>query len=241
MTDEPKLSSRDDYDRLWSDCWGGMQAIGPVHRHVCRIIVEMVRPLGIRSVLDAGCGSGVNLRALQKNLGVSDVVGIDISLNALQLAATQVQGEFVVMDVERNSLQREFDLVLSSQVVEHLEDDEAFLSNLRAMCKGYCLIGTMQGRMRASEAYVGHKRNYTRPGLEQKLRNAGFAIERVVQWGFPFYSPLYRSAIELVGGQAVKVGYDKKQRFVASLLYQLYRLNSSRRGDVLIILGSVRQ
>jgi hypothetical protein len=98
----------------------------------------------------------------------------------------------------------------------------------------------MQGRMRPSEVRVGHLRNYTRPGLEEKMRHAGFAIERVVEWGFPFYSPLYRSAIEHIGGQTAKIGYGKKQRFIASVLYQLYRLNSSHRGDVLMILGKVK-
>lgn len=229
-----------DYDTLWDSCWGEMQTIGPVHRHVCRIIVEMVRPLSIRSVLDAGCGNGINLRALQKHLGITDVVGIDISPNALELARRHLQGEFKVMNVEREVLARRFDLVLSSQVIEHLKDDDAFLRNLRAMCDGYCLIGTMQGRMRPSEVRVGHLRNYTRPGLEKKMRHAGFAIERVVEWGFPFYSPLYRSAIEHIGGQTAKIGYGKKQRFIAWVLYQLYRLNSSHRGDVLMILGKVK-
>jgi len=229
-----------DYDTLWDSCWGEMQTIGPVHRHVSRIIVEMVRPLGIRSVLDAGCGNGVNLRALQKHLGIADVVGIDISPNALELARRHVQGEFKVMNVEREALARRFDLVLSSQVIEHLKDDDAFLRNLRAMCDGYCLIGTMQGRMRPSEVRVGHLRNYTRPGLEEKMRHAGFAIERVVEWGFPFYSPLYRSAIERIGGQTAKIGHGKKERFIAWVLYQVYRLNSSRHGDVLMILGNVK-
>ena len=31
-----------DYDELWRQTWGGMQDIGPVHRHVARIIVETV-------------------------------------------------------------------------------------------------------------------------------------------------------------------------------------------------------
>lgn len=229
-----------DYDVLWGDTWGNMQDLGPVHRHSSRIIVNTVRDLGIRSVLDVGCGNGANLEALQHELNIADVVGIDISPSALDIARRRVQGEFKVVDLEHDSLGRTFDLVLSSQVIEHIHDDDAFLAKLRSMCERYCLIGTMQGRMRPSEVHIGHLRNYTRRGLEEKMMQAGFSIERVIEWGFPFYSPIYRSLIEYVGGQTAKIGYDRKDRVIARMLYHLYKLNMSRKGDVLMILGKVR-
>ncbi len=228
-----------DYDELWRQTWGGMQDIGPVHRHVARIIVETVRPLDVRSVVDVGCGNGANLAALQTALKIDDVTGIDISPEAIAVAQKRVRGSFHVMDLSASpaSLDRTFDLVLSSQVIEHLEDDDAFLTRLRAMCAGYCFVGTMQGRMRKSEVHIGHLRNYTRAGLEEQMRHAGFRIERVIAWGFPFYSPLYRSLIEYIGGQTAQLGSGRKERAVAGALYQLYRLNRSTRGDVLMILG----
>lgn len=226
-----------DYDTLWSETWGGMQDIGPVHRHTARLILETVRPLGIRSVLDVGCGNGTNLAALQRDLDLEQVAGIDVSPTALDVARRRVKGEFWVFDISREPLDRRFDLVLCSQVIEHVEDDDGFLGRLRAMSGRYCFVGTMQGRMRRSEVYVGHLRNYTRRGLEEKMERAGFAIERVIEWGFPFYSPLYRSLIEVVGGQQAAVGYGRRDRLVAGLLYQLYRLNMATRGDVLMILG----
>ena len=227
-----------DYEDLWAGCWGEMQDIGPVHRHMRRLIVDMVRPLRPRSVLDVGCGNGANLRALQADGGVEEAVGIDLAAAAIETAKRRVQGEFLVMDIEKEPpLNRTFDLVLSNQVIEHLHDDDAFLAKLREMCSGYCLIGTMQGRMRSSEVHIGHLRNYTTPGLQEKMRRAGFTIERTVGWGFPFYSPLYRSAIEWIGGNAKQIQYDRKDRIIASALYNLYRLNSSKKGDVLMILA----
>jgi hypothetical protein len=95
----------------------------------------------------------------------------------------------------------------------------------------------MQGRMRKSELRIGHLRNYTRRGLEAKMQAAGFSIERVIEWGFPFYSPLYRTLIEYIGGQTADISYDRKDRIIAALLYHLYRLNMSTRGDVLMILA----
>lgn len=226
-----------DYERLWTDRWGGAQDLGPEHRHIRRIIVETVRPLGVRSVVDVGCGNGGLLADLQQQLGLIDVCGIDISRRALEAAKQRAQGEFRVVDIARERLDRTFDLVLSSQVIEHIEDDDAMLARMRAMCGGYCLVGTLQGTMRPSERSIGHLRNYTRRGLEEKMERAGFAVERVIEWGFPFYSPLYRSVMEWRGVKAGTPGYDRRQRIMASLIYQLFRLNSSTRGDVLMILA----
>ena len=72
-----------------------------------------------------------------------------------------------------------------------------------------------------------------------RCRRAGFEIARTIAWGFPFYSPMYRTAIEWVGGNAADIRYDRKDRLIASVLYHLYRLNASDRGDVLMVLGRV--
>jgi SAM-dependent methyltransferase len=227
-----------DYEDLWSGCWGEMQDIGPVHRHMRRLIVDIARQIRPRTILDVGCGNGANLRAIQSAVEVDAAMGIDLSEAAVETARRRVRGEFRVMNIEQEEpLAKQFDFVLSNQVIEHLHDDDAFLRKLRSMCSGYCLIGTMQGRMRKSEVHIGHLRNYTTPGLQEKIRRAGFTIERTVAWGFPFYSPLYRSAIEYVGGNAAEIRYDRKDRLIAGALYQLYRLNSSRKGDVLMVLG----
>jgi SAM-dependent methyltransferase len=232
------MSAKADYDELWSETWGQMQDIGPVHRHTTRIILDTMRPLHIQSVLDVGCGNGANLAAIQREFGLRDIVGLDVSAPALEIARTRVDGELILKDLEKDvPLGRTFDFVLSSQVVEHLHDDDGFLAKLRAMTGQYVLVGTMQGRMRDSEAHIGHLRNYTRAGLVAKMERNGFAVSRVIEWGFPFFSPIYRSLIELVGGQAAEITYSKRDRVVASLLYQLYRLNTSRHGDVLMILG----
>jgi ubiquinone/menaquinone biosynthesis C-methylase UbiE len=228
-----------DYEALWGETWGGMQDVGPVHRHNRQIIVDLIRPLGVRSILDAGCGNGANLEAIQRQLGITDVTGIDLSENALKIARRRVKGVFKAVNVEHEKLDRTFDLILTSQVIEHVVDDDAFLAKLRAMCERYVIVATLQGSMRKSEAHIGHVRNYTRRGLEAQMRRAGFTIEKVIEWGFPFYSPIYRSLVEHVGGNTRDIKYSRADKFIADILYQLYRLNSSHHGDVLTILGSV--
>ena len=227
-----------DYDVLWGETWGSMQDLGPVHRHTARIIVETLRPLGPNSLIDVGCGNGANLVAIQRALKVPSLVGVDVSDAALSEARRRVPAEFAIMDLEKDpALDRVFDVVLTSQVIEHLHDDDGFLEKLRAMCGRYVFVGTMQGTMRKSEVHIGHLRNYTRAVLEEKMVRAGFSIERTIEWGFPFYSPIYRTLIEYIGGQTAHIGRSKRDEVIAKALYQLYRLNSSSRGDVLMVLG----
>jgi SAM-dependent methyltransferase len=228
------------YDQLWSKHWGDLQAHGPVHRHIRRIIVETVRSLGVRSIVDVGCGNGLNLDAVQSELGITDLTGIDISETAIGDARTRVNGEFLAVDVISGVLpERKYDLVLSSQVIEHVDDDEAFVDRLYRLCDQYCFVGTMQGRMRASEVHIGHLRNYTKAGLVGMMEARGFKILKVIEWGFPFYSPVYRTAIEWVGGNTRTAGGSRFDQFVAGLLFHLYRLNAATHGDVIMILASV--
>ncbi len=226
-----------DYDVLWKENWGEMQELGPVHRHTIRTIAKAVCELDVTSVIDVGCGNGAVLEALQAIQQIEEVYGVDLSSAAIEVAQSRVKGTFHVMDFLTEGIDRKFDLVISSQVIEHIEDDNAFIERLRAITSKYCFVGTMQGRMRDSEQTIGHVRNYTREELEDKLARAGFSIERVIEWGFPFYSPLYRTVSEYLPGNHQKADFSRLDRVVASLLFQLYRLNSASHGDVIMILA----
>lgn len=231
-----------DYDVLWSsEFWGDTQDFGPVHRHSAQTIVKLVKPLGVTSVIDVGCGTGLNLQHVQGELGLTDVTGVDVSEAAIEAAKRRVQGDLRVMDVMNNTpIDRQFDLVFSAQVIEHIDEDQRFLEILYSLCGRYCLVATMQGRMRPSEVHIGHLRNYSRAGLTGMIERAGFKVEKVVEWGFPFYSPLFRNLMEMMGGHKRQAGQGRFDRLIASVLYQLYRLNSSSKGDVIFVLASKR-
>jgi SAM-dependent methyltransferase len=194
----------------------------------------------VESVVDVGCGNGANLAALQQQLGLRNVVGLDVSDAAIRAAKARVKGQLLVRDViAEGGIEGRYDLVLSSQVIEHIEDDETFVQRLYDMCGRYCFLGTMQGRMRSSELEIGHQRNYTREGLVGMMEAAGFKTEQVIEWGFPFYSPLYRSAIERFGaGASQGVTPGRLNRLASKLLHNLYKLNSHSHGDVIMVLAS---
>lgn len=219
-----------------------MKRYGPFSRHYRRIILSLVESLEFSNVLDIGCGEGSllsDVRALHSNVRVS---GIDVSDSALALARRKLpDGEFWNLDITVRSLEQRFDLVLCSEVLEHLEDDVRALEQIARMTAGHLIVSTVQGRMRRFEIAIGHVRNY-RPGeLVEKVEQAGFQTTRVVEWGFPFYSPLYRNLLDLTGGRGTTGEFGPARRVVSSLLYALFSLNSHRRGDEIFVVATPRR
>jgi SAM-dependent methyltransferase len=225
------------YDELWRTAWGDIQRRGPVHRHVQEDLVRVVGGLGVRSVLDVGCGSGDNLAALEAAADY-ELAGSDLSEEALALASQRVPNvSLQVLDIERDRLPAQFDLVMSIQVVEHLMDDLSALRNMAAMATRYVFTSTVAGRMRPSEVAIGHVRNYSAVELRRKHELAGLEVVRVRGWGFPFYSPLFRSTAELLPGGPPTGEIGRVSGLVANALYHLYRLNIPGRGDVISVLA----
>jgi len=196
--------------------------------------------LDVRTILDVGCGSGENLAALRAR-GRYELAGADVSQEALAIANRRVpDAQLFVLDVTSEALNERFDLVISIQVVEHLSDDETAFSNMARMASKFVFISTIQGRMRESEGRIGHVRNYSGAELRRKIEHAGLEVVEMSAWGFPFYSPVYRSLSELLPGGPPAGQLNAVGKVAARLLYHLYRLNWPGRGDVINVLAKSR-
>jgi len=227
-----------DYDASWENRWNDMRKYGPTGRHLRRIVTSMVSGLDYGSVLDVGCGQGSLLATLMPLKPDARYTGVDLSEKAMAVARRRApQADFATLDVASGHLDRRFDLVLCTDVVEHIEDDVAALRNLASMTGKYLLVSTLQGRMRDFERTVGHYRNYRHGELQAKIESVGLKVERVVEWGFPFFSPLYRGVLGAASGQGTEGEYGPARRFAADALYQLFRLNSWTRGDYIYVLA----
>jgi len=107
-----------------------------------------------RTVLDAGCGEGYGAAMLAEV--AARVVGIDRP-EAVAVAAArypQPRLEYRAQDLARlDDMVERFDLVLSFQVVEHLDDPVAFLAALarRARPRGELIVTTPNRLMSVSE------------------------------------------------------------------------------------------
>ena len=230
------------YDAGWDTEWDDMKTYGPFSRHVRRLISAMTHGLRPASILDVGCGQGALLLDLSRIFPDAELQGTDLSASAIRLAQHRVPGaRFSLLDLTAAHLEDRFDLVICSEVLEHIPNDVAALENLQKMTAGHLVVTTPQGRMRDFEPKaVGHVRNYAPGELQGKLERAGFDVVEVVEWGFPLYSPLYRDYLDLTSGGGTTGKFGPVRKALATGLYYLFMLNSWRRGDELVVLARPR-
>ena len=211
------------------------------HKHLTRIYTNILNKIEYESLLDVGCGPGLNLPMLTKGKNVNKIAGIDISDKAINAANEKYKGQFTVLDIQEERLYEKFDLVFCSLVLEHVPDDDKAMKNLHEMTGKYLLISTLAGyfeRYRSYEEKLGHVRNYSPAELKTKLIKAGFTIIEHIQWGFPFYSPMARR-VQMIKPHIVTGKFGKSMKIMAALLERIYFLNSSRKGDLQVILARV--
>jgi 2-polyprenyl-3-methyl-5-hydroxy-6-metoxy-1,4-benzoquinol methylase len=203
MTDERAF-----YDDMWEK-FGSLDDASPAAFHRRRIIAELARraaPAGAARVLDVGCGQGDLLRELAAHLPGARMFGADISEASLAETRRKNAGlELFALDLtapaflEQNAdrLGR-FDLVVLSEVLEHLEDEATSLRNLSALVAdgGAVIVTVPGGEMSRFDVAIGHKRHYRPRRLAAALEAAGLRVERVFAWGFPFHN-LYRTAVRV--------------------------------------------
>ena len=230
-----------DYEAVWSGKWQDMYQYGPTFRHRRRLFGKMLKEIGgdqISSIADVGCGEGMNLEYLSTHYPEATRYGFDIAEAALINARRRISGKYQVLDIQKGPATGEFDLVLCSEVLEHVQDDKEAMKNLFAMTNKYALISTVQGKMLSYEKSIGHVRRYKNEELEEKLINAGFKIIRTLEWGFPFYSPLYISLFNNSYIENASYGqYGLPRKIACNLLYSLFFLNIFNHGDVIVTLA----
>ena len=175
--------------------WDDAHRYSPAPRHRRRLIVDALRDLEPAEVLDAGCGQPFLLAALRERLGVP-CYGCDVSDAVVRDPAwAGVADELRVVDLEREAWPdgRTFDVVVCSEVLEHIADWRAALDNVVSMTRRYLLVTVPGGRRRPMDAIVGHHRHFTVAELEEALRTAGLQPVSGRRWGFPLHT-LYRWA-----------------------------------------------
>lgn len=99
-------------------------------------------------ICDLGCGTGWFSNELTR---FGEVTGVDLSPDGVELARERWPAvkEFVAHDILAWDPGRQFDLVLSSEVIEHVLDKAGFRDVLERLTKpgGYTLITTPNGKM----------------------------------------------------------------------------------------------
>ena len=154
-----------------------------------RLALAMLRQNSITPpamVMDAGCGWGVNLQALE-SVGYR-ATGMDVSRRILELI-DQPNRRLLEADLTQAtspSVER-FDALLALDVIEHLDDDRAAIRTLSGLVRpnGLAIISVPARPDLFSEfdRMQGHRRRYVPETLRAAFEGSDFEAPRILWWG----------------------------------------------------------
>ena len=171
-----------------------------------------VGPLESLNVLDFGAGIGTLAQIFCKLTGVRPKC---VEIDSFQRDLLQVSGFDVYESL--NQVQVSFDLVYSSNVLEHILDDVKTIREIySALNQGgtlFIYVPAHQFLYSQLDEQVGHLRRYSKKDLQNKIASAGFQIQKIE----------YHDTLGFIASIALKVfGVNKKIGLGSTLSYRIY-------------------
>lgn len=206
------------------------------------IVQRNMSPTGKTKFLEIGCGTGDFIQQIVQNENL-EITGSEIYLKGLLYAKKNLPNvDFIQFDVTQGIVGAEFDLMVAFDVIEHIENDVAALSNINKMLtkNGVLIVSVPQHMFLWSslDEIVKHKRRYSRRELVTKLQENGFNISYVTSFLFALF-PLMLISRMLDNGQdktqSEEVALEKRVTFPKALnwIFDLFM----RVDEALILLG----
>ena len=137
-----------------------------------------------KSVLDVGCGEGYTTRLIKKEFPRLSLEGNELEESALRIARKEnpsiVFNKGSIYEIKKKT--GSFDLVVASEVLEHVQDPDKAITETRRVAKDYCIFSVPYEpfwRMAnmARFAYLsdfgntpGHINHWTKSGFRKLLK-----------------------------------------------------------------------
>jgi 2-polyprenyl-3-methyl-5-hydroxy-6-metoxy-1,4-benzoquinol methylase len=177
------------YNRLYRSNPLLAEYLGPERIRFYEEVAERCVPLAPRRIVDVGCGPGALLHLLVARLSAKPelIVGVDRSRAGIRRARRLLpEAQWLVGDLFGLPAGREqFDLVLCTEVLEHVREPRRAVGVLRSMCApgGRIAITVPDG---ARDSWEGHVNFWTEDELRGFLESEGMLELERIQGGDVF-------------------------------------------------------
>jgi len=221
--------------------WDDAHRWSPAPRFRRKIILRLLRRLSFDSLVEVGCAQPYLLVDIARRFPGRHLAGVDIASPVVEQNKRLFPFiDFSRIDIGAEPLGRAYDVVVCSEVLEHLADYRAALRNLKLGGLGHLIVTVPASPLFPIDQHVGHVRHFPERMMENALEAEGFRVLQSWQWGFPFHS-LYKLVINGADPEAFVRAfcrYDVKKRLLSGLVYGIFHLNLYRLGWQKIILAS---
>lgn len=165
------------------------------------------------NILDMGCGDSWFVEQLAQDFSQHSYTGVDIAFTQAQLARIQTHLSeapiqlFTSLDEAATSLQPKVDIVLLLDVIEHIEDEIAFLKWMQTFevispqTQFFITVPAFQSLFCQHDVFLEHYRRYNTRMMRDHLAQSQMEI---AQQGYFFAS--------LLGPRLIQVGLQRIQR-----------------------------
>jgi SAM-dependent methyltransferase len=227
--------------------WDDAHHYSPAPRHRRRLIMKALRGIQFSDCLDAGCAQPFLIEEIAQRFNVKGY-GCDIS-DQVMAAARQSHPamEFQALDLtaERWPGDKQFDLVVCSEVLEHIPEWRLALANLVKMTRKHLLITVPGGKIRIMDKMVGHHQHFSGAELREELNKHDFDVQYVRRWGFPMHS-MYKSSISMLSPDKLYDSfaggkYGTGQKLISNMIYGTFFLNDLFGGGEQVLCMSHRK
>jgi ubiquinone biosynthesis O-methyltransferase len=142
------------------------------------LVANILKKYQVQNILDVGCGTGeLALYLAEKGYTVT---GIDMHEQFIQSAQNNKQKkqlptlpQFITADITRFKTTTQYDCVVSTDVLEHIEDDEAAIKNMLKALKPrgiiIIIVPALQSLYGFHDTQIGHYRRYTKKTLKDRV------------------------------------------------------------------------
>lgn len=174
-------------------------------RKLFRSIVENIGIASSVAILDIGTSTGTNLRMLRE-AGFTNVRGLDLHEEAIRWCADKGLGHVDKGDIcNIPSANNVYDLVLATDIIEHVDDDVAALREVTRVLKqngrAIITVPAFQSLWGLQDTVSHHKRRYRKQELVDKLSQVGLVTDECFYFNYLLFIPIWfaRQLIRLLG------------------------------------------